>query len=155
MTCFWQHDLRAMWNFAPTTSFAQQLCAMMVGFFKTVKSRGARLPLFAGYGNGVSIENVQFQIDRVALTIDYAIIPEDAEPLQRADEDQGPSDLQAIREHQRLTRSVEWIMPAGEGWDVQISTKASFLKYNGTFTVFIIFIQCRPSQNVFYLIYYL
>ena len=30
-----------------------------------------------------------------------------------------------MREHRRLTRSLEWILPSGEGWDVQITTKAS------------------------------
>lgn len=125
MTCFWQHDLRAMWNFAPATSLSQQLCAMMVGFFKTVKSRGSRIPLFSGYGNGVSIEHVSFQIDRVALTVDYAIVPEDTESSPRTDADQGANELHAVREHRRLTRSVEWIIPASDGWDVQISTRAS------------------------------
>ncbi|KAI0091452.1 hypothetical protein BDY19DRAFT_930564 [Irpex rosettiformis] len=125
ITCFWQHDLRAMWAFAPSSGFGQQLCAMMVGFFRTVKSRGARLPLLTGYGNGVSIEHVQFQIDRVALTIDYAIVPEDGEPFQSVDGDREPTELHTVREHRRLTRAIEWLIPAGEGWDVQISTKAS------------------------------
>jgi hypothetical protein len=125
MTCFWQHDLRAMWNFTPTTSIGQQLCAMMVGFYKTVKSRGSRIPLFAGYGNGVSIERIQFQIDREALTVDYAIVPEDAEPATSSNGEQGTNELHAVREHRRLTRSVEWSIPASEGWDVQIATKAS------------------------------
>ncbi|KAI0339693.1 hypothetical protein BDW22DRAFT_1380418 [Trametopsis cervina] len=126
MTCFWQHDLRAMWNFAPATSIGQQLCAMMVGFSKTVKTRGARIPLFTGYGNGVSIERIQFQNDREALTVDYAIVPEeDTATFHTTGGEQGLEELHALKEHRRLTRAVEWTIPASEGWDVQISTKAS------------------------------
>lgn len=101
---------------------------MMVGFYKTVKSRGLRIPLLTGYGNGVSVERVCFQIDREALTVDYAIVPEEddqAKHAQPASGEQGLEELHAIREQRRLTRSVEWTLPAGEGWDVQITTKAS------------------------------
>ncbi|KAI0685606.1 hypothetical protein BC835DRAFT_1523365 [Cytidiella melzeri] len=122
LTCFWQYDLRAMWNFAPATSIGQQLCAMMIGFSKTVTTRGSRIPLFTGYGNGVSIERVQFQIDREALTVDYAIVPEDVELGSKSG---GEQELHAVREHRRLTRSVEWSIPTSEAWDVQVSTKAS------------------------------
>lgn len=121
MTCFWQHDLRAMWNFGSTFSIAQQLCSMIIGYYKTVKTRGTRIPLLMGYGNGVSVERVRFQIDREALTVDYAIVPEEEEMSAL----QGQDELQALREHRRLTRAVECALPANEGWDVQITTKAS------------------------------
>ena len=103
---------------------------MMVGFLKTVKTRGnSRVPLLTGYGHCVSVERVRFQIDREALTVDYAIVPEDSEEDHRHHEsggrEQGLEELHAIREHRRLTRAVEWSLPAGEGWDVQITTKAS------------------------------
>lgn len=103
---------------------AQQLSAMMVGFFNSVKSRGTRIPLLMGYGNGVSIERVRFEIDREALTIDYSIVPEEEDPQVHSSE-QGLEELHAIREHRRLTRSVECALPANEGWDVQLSTRAS------------------------------
>ncbi|EKM50705.1 uncharacterized protein PHACADRAFT_213599 [Phanerochaete carnosa HHB-10118-sp] len=127
-TCFWQHDLRALWNFGTTFSFGQQLCAMMVGFYKTVKTRGPRIPLLTGYGNGVSVERVRFQVDREALTVDYSIVPEDDDHSKQTHAlpgEQGLEELSAIREHRRLTRSVEWALPSGEGWDVQVTTKAS------------------------------
>lgn len=101
---------------------------MMVGFYKTVKNRGLRIPLLTGYGNGVSVEQVRFQIDREALTVDYSIVPEEDEHSKQAHVlpgEQGLEELHAIREHRRLTRSVEWALPSGEGWDVQITTKAS------------------------------
>ena len=117
-----------MWNFGTTFSLGQQLCAMMVGFFKTVKTRGLRIPLLTGYGHGVSVERVRFQNDREALTVDYSIVPEDdehAKQLHTLPGEQGVEELHAIREHRRLTRSVEFALPSGEGWDIQITTKAS------------------------------
>lgn len=83
------------------------------------------MPNLIGYGNGVSIERIRFQIDRQALTIDYAIHPEDEEWITQMDTKQSVDDLQAIREHRRLTRTIECVLPSSDGWDVQISTKAS------------------------------
>ncbi|KAL4251581.1 START domain-containing protein [Abortiporus biennis] len=123
ITCFWQHDLRAMWNFGSASSLVQQLNAMMVGFFSTVKTRGARIPLLTGFGNGVSVERVRFQIDRDALTVEYSIVPEDEEHTHSSE--QGLEELHTVREHRRLTRSIECTLPAAEGWDVQLSTRAS------------------------------
>lgn len=76
----------------------------------------------AGYGNGISIERMRYQIDREALVLDYAIIP---------DEDHhetglhGMDEVHALREHRRLTRSIECVLPALEGWDVQVTMKGS------------------------------
>ncbi|KAI6023325.1 hypothetical protein EDC04DRAFT_2727159 [Pisolithus marmoratus] len=118
--CFWQHDLRAIWNFNSSVSLCQQLSTMVLGLYKTVKMRGFRVPMLSGHGYGVSIERMRFQLDRQALTIDYAIHPED----DAADSSSGHS-LDEIREFRRLTRSVECHLSASEGWDVQISIKAS------------------------------
>lgn len=97
----------------------------MLGIYKVVEKRGNRVPNLIGYGNGVSIERIRFQIDRQALTIDYAIHPEDEEWITQMDTKQSVDDLQAIREHRRLTRTIECVLPSSDGWDVQISTKAS------------------------------
>ncbi|KAG1799546.1 hypothetical protein EV424DRAFT_453409 [Suillus variegatus] len=45
ITCFWQHDLRAIWNFGSASSVCQQLCTMMLGLYKTVLARGSRIAL--------------------------------------------------------------------------------------------------------------
>ncbi|THH28692.1 hypothetical protein EUX98_g5497 [Antrodiella citrinella] len=124
MTCFWQHDIRAPWNLNSTSSFVQQLSSMMLGFYKIVQTRGTRIPLLLGYGNGVSVERIRFENDREALSVDYSIVPEDEEHGLHTTE-QGMEELHAIREHRRLARSVECALPANEGWDVQLSTKAS------------------------------
>ncbi|KAH7910065.1 hypothetical protein BJ138DRAFT_1127188 [Hygrophoropsis aurantiaca] len=125
ITCFWQHDLRAIWNFGSSSSLCQQLCTMMVGLFKTVKQRGTRVPMLAGYGLGVSIERIRFQLDRQALTIDYGIHPEEEDHTHSSENNQGLDELNVLREHRRLTRSIECVLPSCEGWDVQVSTKAS------------------------------
>ncbi|CAK5267355.1 unnamed protein product [Mycena citricolor] len=123
ITCFWQHDLRTAWTIGSSASAAmQQLSTMALGLLKTVMKRGNRIPKITGYGNGVSIERVRFQNDREALTIDYAIIPDEDEPSAV---NHGIDELHAIREHRRLRRSIECVLPASEGWDVQVSTKAS------------------------------
>jgi len=107
-----------------TSALAQQLSTMVLSLFKTVIKRGGRVPKLLGYGNGVSIERVRFQIDREALSIDYAIIPDDDghAPPEVA---QGLDELQFIREQRRLTRSIECVLPSLEGWDVQVTLKAS------------------------------
>ncbi|KAI6001088.1 hypothetical protein F5J12DRAFT_844899 [Pisolithus orientalis] len=120
ITCFWQHDLRALWNFNSSASICQQLSTMVLGLYKTVKTRGSRVPMLSGHGYGVSIERMRFQLDRQALTIEYAIHPEDD-----ATDSSGGHSLDEIREYRRLTRSVECHLPASEGWDVQLSIKAS------------------------------
>jgi hypothetical protein len=99
---------------------------MVLGLLKTVKKREFRVPVLHGYGNNVTVERVRFQIDREALTIDYTIFPEDEEhvspPITHTP---GLDQLNAVKEQRRLTRSIECILPSSEGWDVQLSTKAS------------------------------
>lgn len=121
ITCFWQHDLKSLWNLATTSGLAQQLSTMMIGLLKTVSKRGTHVARLTGYGNGVSIERIRFQVDREALTIDYAVVPEDDEHPQM----HGMDEVHALREQQRLTRSIECVLPSSEGWDVRVTTKAS------------------------------
>ena len=124
ITCFWQHDLKALWGFGSSTAaLAQQLATMTLSLLKTVIKRGGRVPKLAGYGNGISIERVRYQIDREALTIDYAIIPDDEEHPELGLS--GMAEVHALREHRRLTRSIECVLPSLEGWDVQVTMKGS------------------------------
>jgi hypothetical protein len=127
IACFSQHDLKALWNIGSSSSIAQQLSTMALGLLKTVMSRGSRVPILSGYGNGVTIERVRFQIDREALTVDYSIIPEDVvhSPNPSDTNTQVSDELHIIREQRRLTRSIECVLPSLEGWDVQLSVKAS------------------------------
>lgn len=122
VTCFWQHDLRAMWNIGSSSSVVQQLSTMIIGLLKTVTKRATRIPKLVGYGNGITIEKIRFQIDREALTIEYSVIPEDD---SHPDQSQGFEDLLVLRDQRRLTRAIECVLPSVEGWDVQLTTKAS------------------------------
>ncbi|KAF8972730.1 hypothetical protein BDZ97DRAFT_1782409 [Flammula alnicola] len=127
ITCFWQHDLKALWGFGSSmTALTQQLSTMTLSLLKTVIKRGGRVPKLAGYGNGVSIERLRYQTDREALTIDYAIIPDDEEhSIHHELGLQGMDEVHALREHRRLTRSIECVLPSLEGWDVQVTMKGS------------------------------
>lgn len=97
---------------------------MTLSLFKTVTKRGGRVPKLTGYGNGVSIERVRYQIDREALNLDYAIIPDDDDHT-RTHELHGMDEVVALREYRRLTRSIECVLPSLEGWDVQVTLKGS------------------------------
>ena len=95
----------------------------MLGLYMTAKERGYRIPVLRGYGNGVMIERMRFQVDRVALTLNYSVVSDESDPHVHTTE--GIDELHAIREARRLTRAVECTLPPSEGWDVQVSVKAS------------------------------
>ncbi|KIK57033.1 hypothetical protein GYMLUDRAFT_61634 [Collybiopsis luxurians FD-317 M1] len=119
ITCFWQHDLRAIWNIlGSSTTLVQQLSTMVLGLLKTTNKRATRVPKLIGHGNGVSIEKMRFQNDREALTIEYSVIPEDTHGAEAS------KGIDAIRDQRRLTRAIECVLPAVEGWDVQLTTRA-------------------------------
>jgi len=83
---------------------------MVLGLFKTVLKRGTRVPYLCSFGEGIAVERVRYQVDRQALTVNYALVPSEGNP-----------------EHQRSGASsvVEYILPSLEGWDLQLSIKAS------------------------------
>jgi hypothetical protein len=124
VTCFSQHDLRAVWSFNSSTTVPQQLRTAVIGLFKTVASRGSRVPTLTGYGHGVTVERIRFQLDREALSIDYAIVP-DEDHDRGSDSTFGLDKLQAHKEQKRLTRAIECALPSPEGWDIRITTRAS------------------------------
>ncbi|KAI9453398.1 hypothetical protein BJY52DRAFT_1189620 [Lactarius psammicola] len=108
ITCFWQHDLRALWNIGTTSSLPQQLASMVLGLLKTTIKRRSRVPLLTGYGNGVAISRIRFDLNRESLTLEYSVIPEDEDhhSTHSSDNLQGLDELHAIREHRRLTRTA-------------------------------------------------
>ncbi|KAF8336174.1 hypothetical protein F5887DRAFT_1161379 [Amanita rubescens] len=111
ITCFWQHDLKFVWSFSLSSpALHQQLSTMVLGLFKTVLKRGTRVPYLCSFGEGIAVERVRYQVDRQALTVNYALVPQECN-----------------LEHQRSGASsvVEYILPSLEGWDLQLSIKAS------------------------------
>ena len=118
-----------MWSFGSVAATAQQLSAMMLGLYTSVKERGYRIPALKGYGNGVMIERMRFQVDRVALTLNYSVVSDEGDHHFHATE--GIDELYAIREARRLTRAVECTLPSSDGWDVRVSVKASSKEVEG------------------------
>ena len=93
----------------------------MSGLYTIVKERGYCVPRC--YGKGIMIEQMRFQADRVALTLNYPVVTHEGDHHFHATE--GIDELHAIREARRLTRAVECTLPSSDGWDVQVSVKAS------------------------------
>jgi hypothetical protein len=94
---------------------------MVLGLQRVVQKRGARVPVLTGYGNGVSIERIKFEIDRESLTVDYAIVHDDSDGSHITGESlKGFDELHAMREARRLARSIECELPSADGWDVQV-----------------------------------
>ncbi|KAF8634618.1 hypothetical protein AX15_000823 [Amanita polypyramis BW_CC] len=111
ITCFWQHDLKSLWSFSLTSpALHQQLSTMILGLFKAVLKRGTRVPCPSSFGDCIALDHVKYQVDRQALTVNYALVPPEGD-----------------HEHKMNWASsvVEYILPSSEGWDIQLSTKAS------------------------------
>ena len=127
LTCFCQHDLKALWGFGYSISaLTQQLSTMTLSLLKTVIKRGSRVPKLIGYGNGVSIGRIRYQLDREALTVNYTIIPDDEDHIPDDGSGlQGMDEVHALRENRRLTRTLECVLPSLNGWDVQVTVKGS------------------------------
>lgn len=123
-TCFWQHDLKTVWNIGNPVNFPQQLSAMALGLMDTVKKRQERTPILRAYGFGVSVERLAFDRGRDALTIDYAIIPEDQDHTESVSTIHGLDELQTLREQRQLQRSMKILLPTIDGWDIRVSTRA-------------------------------
>lgn len=114
-----------MWNIGVPNSIPQQLSATIYGLVDTVKKRRTKVPTLSGYGLGVAVERSSFDVGRDALTLDYAIVPEDPDSGQPGSALHGLDELHARKEQRRLQRAVEVLLPSGEGWDIRISTRAS------------------------------
>ncbi|KAM6497337.1 hypothetical protein JOM56_007810 [Amanita muscaria] len=108
ITCFWQHDLKSLWSSSlASPALHQQLSTMVLGLFKSVMKRGTRVPKLLSFGDGIAIERLRYQLDRQALSVDYALVPPET------------------AQQRPMSSVVEYVLPSCEGWDLQLSTKAS------------------------------
>ncbi|KZT41749.1 hypothetical protein SISSUDRAFT_1000411 [Sistotremastrum suecicum HHB10207 ss-3] len=130
VTCFWQHDLRANWTLG-SPALSQQLPALMLGLISSVRKRGRRIPVINGYGLGIVIDRVTFENARELMTVEYSVHAEGDDSTNTQPPLHGLDELQALREQKRLERSVEFVLPATQGWDVQISTRGSSSAISG------------------------
>ncbi|KAF8325403.1 uncharacterized protein EI90DRAFT_3072733 [Cantharellus anzutake] len=126
ITYFWQHDLKALWNIK--TSIIQNLPAVLVGLVKVVLSSGNRLSFMTGYGHGIGISHMDCHAARQLLSLEYRVTHD-------GDEDDGMTptspvddmdDVQAKKEARRLERSIEWLLPGSQSWDVRINTRKPY-----------------------------
>ena len=122
ISCFWQHDLKAVW--ALSSALSQQLPIMMQGLLRVVQKRGDRIPLLCAYGTGVTLERIVFEVGREALNVEYAIVVE-GEDETAAHTVKALEEVNEAKERKRLERCIECILPDSVGWDIQISTRAS------------------------------
>lgn len=101
------------------------LPALVIGLVNTVRTQGSSIPLLTGYGLGLAVNHVNFEVGRQLLTLEYSVT-EDEDVSTPQGEIEGIRDLQALKERRRLDRGVECFLPGSHGgWDVQISTRSS------------------------------
>ncbi|KZT53400.1 hypothetical protein CALCODRAFT_501144 [Calocera cornea HHB12733] len=125
LTCFWQHDLNAVWGMAGL-GIGQHLPILLLSLVETVRQKGTRIPRFIGYGLGISIFSIVYgEAGREALVMEYAIIqPEDDEFEVGGPKEKSLDEVQLQKERRRLERTVELGLPSMHGWDLQVTVKA-------------------------------
>ncbi|KZP01647.1 hypothetical protein CALVIDRAFT_559449 [Calocera viscosa TUFC12733] len=125
LTCFWQHDLNAVWGMAGL-GIGQHLPILLLSLVETVRQKGNRIPRFIGYGLGISIFSIVYgEAGREALVMEYAIIrPEDDEFEVGGPKEKTLEEVRLQKERRRLERTVEIGLPSMHGWDLQVTVKA-------------------------------
>ncbi|KIM34210.1 hypothetical protein M408DRAFT_60796 [Serendipita vermifera MAFF 305830] len=124
LTCFWQHDLKAVLGMG-MPSRAHHLCSLMVGAVRAVNKFGNHIPMLQGFGLGVGIDRMVFDVGRKSLIIDYSIVNEQEGDDQIHQSPKGMDDIRAKKERRRLDKSVEFVLPQRSSWDVQMATRTS------------------------------
>lgn len=106
-------------------SRAQHLCSMMIGIVRAVHKFGTRIPVLQGFGLGVGLEHMSFDVGRKALTVDYSIVHEQEGDDTLYIKSDSMDDAQKRKERRRLERSMEFVLPSQSSWDVQMVTRTS------------------------------
>lgn len=107
------------------SSRAQHLCSIILGAVKAVSKYGLRIPMLRGFGLGVGMERMAFDVGRQSLQVEYSIIDEQETDDEAYRITRGIDDVQAKKERRRLERSVEFTLPKQTSWDVQMVSRAS------------------------------
>jgi hypothetical protein len=119
---FHSHDLKLTWPLSSSANPAIQLTCLLQSLLQTVRDKGTRIPVISAYGLGVSLDNVNWDVGREVLTVEYAVHNEgdgDAS-VQVTNLD----DLQALKERRRLQRAVEYRLPKDVGWDIAVNVRS-------------------------------
>ncbi|SPO29839.1 uncharacterized protein UTRI_06112_B [Ustilago trichophora] len=126
ITVFWSWDLRGAWMGMPAGGLGMHLPELIKGFLNHVRESSDKIPLLKNYGNCVELLSNSFDPTRDTLATEYAIIVEDT--VAREAEDRAEKDLDTLhllRSRRKLEATVEFSLPAREGWDVRVEVKAS------------------------------
>ncbi|SPO29163.1 uncharacterized protein UTRI_06112 [Ustilago trichophora] len=124
VTVFWSWDLRGAWMGMPAGGLGMHLPELIKGLLNHVRESSDKIPLLGNYGNCVELLSNSFDPTRDTLVTEYAIIVEDT--VAREAEDRAEKDLDTLhllRSRRKLEATVEFSLPAGEGWDVRIEVK--------------------------------
>jgi len=105
-------------------SRTNHLCSLMVGAVKAVNKFAGHIPMLQGFGLGVGIDRMAFDVGRKSLAIDYSIVDEEEEDETRQPP-KGMDDIRAKKERKRLDKSVEFVLPKQSSWDVQMIARTS------------------------------
>ena len=124
LTVFWSWDLRGAWMGMPTGGLGMHLPELIKGLLHHVRDTSDKIPLLKNYGNCVELLSNSFDPTRDTLATEYAIILEDAEARQAEDRAEKDLDtLHLLRARRKLEATIEFYLPATEGWDVRVQVK--------------------------------
>ena len=124
VTVFWSWDLRGAWIGTPTGGLGMHLPELIKGLLHHVRESSHKVPLLKNYGNCVELLSSTFDPTRDTLATEYAIVVEDA--ATREAEDRAEKDLDTVhllRSRRKLEATMEFSLPALEGWDVRVERK--------------------------------
>ncbi len=124
VTVFWSWDLKGAWMGMPTGGLGMHLPELIKGLLNYVRDSSDKIPLLRNYGNCVELLSNSFDPTRDTLATEYAIVVEDA--AAREAEDRAEKDLDTVhllRSRRKLEASVEFSLPAAEGWDVKVEAR--------------------------------
>ncbi|SNX87470.1 uncharacterized protein MEPE_06180 [Melanopsichium pennsylvanicum] len=124
VTVFWSWDLRGAWMGMPAGGLSMHLPELIKGLLNHVRDSSYKIPLLQNYGNCVELLSNNFDPTRDTLATEYAIVVEDAMVRQAEDRSEKNMDtLHLLRSRRKLEATVEFSLPAGEGWDIRVEVK--------------------------------
>ncbi|GAA99568.1 uncharacterized protein L969DRAFT_73668 [Mixia osmundae IAM 14324] len=116
ITMFWQWDLKG----TVVSSHHTQVANILSNFVSFVREKGDTLPSVMSYGKSLELVAKAYDPGQETLSTDYTIVAEDDFDHRGDTDPKGMDELASQRERKRLERSIEFALPAGQGWDVAV-----------------------------------
>jgi hypothetical protein len=119
VSVFWQWNPKGTW--AVGSSLGYHLPTLLVSLVETARDFRARIPLLTGYGRGVALGATSFDIRHESLSLDWRVVTEavDAYPSSALS-----SERIAKSDEEVVERTLDFALPEGEGWRVQVTLHA-------------------------------